>query len=100
MKYSFKIGSVWGIPELHITFILLLIIVAFFSAYYFLLIVCLFFFVTIHELSHSIVAKHYNIKVRKIVLYPIGGVSEIEEIPENLELSGGWLQRVLWLVLE
>jgi Zn-dependent protease/CBS domain-containing protein len=84
MKYSFKIGSVWGIPvELHITFILLLIIVAFFSAYYFLLIVCLFFFVTIHELSHSVVAKHYNIKVRKIVLYPIGGVSEIEEIPEK-----------------
>ena len=84
MKYSFKIGSVWGIPvELHITFILLLIIVAFFSAYYFLLIACLFFFVTIHELSHSVVAKHYNIKVRKIVLYPIGGVSEIEEIPEK-----------------
>ncbi|MEM3623391.1 MAG: site-2 protease family protein [Candidatus Bathyarchaeia archaeon] len=84
MKYSFKIGSVWGIPvELHITFILLLIIVAFFSAYYFLLIVCLFFFVTIHELSHSVVAKHYHIKVRKIVLYPIGGVSEIEEIPEK-----------------
>jgi len=84
VKYSFKIGSVWGIPvELHITFILLLIIVAFFSAYYFLLIVCLFFFVTTHELSHSVVAKHYNIKVRKIVLYPIGGVSEIEEIPEK-----------------
>jgi Zn-dependent protease/CBS domain-containing protein len=84
MKYSFKIGSVWGIPvELHITFILLLIIVAFFSAYYFLLIVCLFFFVTTHELSHSVVARHYNIKVRKIVLYPIGGVSEIEEIPEK-----------------
>jgi Zn-dependent protease/CBS domain-containing protein len=84
MKYSFKIGSVWGIPvELHITFILLLIIVAFFSAYYFLLIVCLFFFVTTHEISHSVVARHYNIKVRKIVLYPIGGVSEIEEIPEK-----------------
>jgi Zn-dependent protease len=43
----------------------------------------LFVFVTFHELSHSVVAKRYNIKVRKIVLYPIGGVSEIEEIPEK-----------------
>jgi len=84
MKYSFKIGSAWGVPiELHIIFILLLIFMAFFSPYYFILITCLFFFVTLHELSHSIVAKHYNIKVRKIVLYPIGGVSEIEEIPEK-----------------
>ena len=101
MKYSFKIGSVWGIPvELHITFILLLIIVAFFSAYYFLLIVCLFFFVTIHELSHSVVAKHYHIKVRKIVLYPIGGVSEIEEIPEKPGIEWRMAAAVLWLVLE
>jgi len=84
MKYSFKIGSVWGIPiELHITFLLLLGVVAFSSIYYFVLIVALFFFVTIHELSHSVVAKHYGIKVRKILLYPIGGVSAIEEIPEK-----------------
>jgi Zn-dependent protease/CBS domain-containing protein len=62
---------------------LLLVIIAFFSTYYFILIACLFFFVVIHELSHSVVARHYNIKVRKIVLYPIGGVSEIEEISEK-----------------
>lgn len=87
MKYSVKIGSVWGIPiELHVTFILLMAFVFIFTypdLYYFTLILFLFAFVVIHELSHSLVARRYSIKVRKIVLYPIGGVSEIEEIPDN-----------------
>jgi Zn-dependent protease/CBS domain-containing protein len=85
MKYSVKIGSAWGIPiELHITFILLMAVVFIFSTlYFFALIMLLFVFVVVHELSHSVVARHYNIKVRKIVLYPIGGVSEIDEIPDN-----------------
>jgi Zn-dependent protease/CBS domain-containing protein len=87
MKYSVKIGSVWGIPiELHITFILLMLAVFALSypqLYLFILILFLFVFVVVHELAHSVVARHYNIKVRKIVLYPIGGVSEIEEIPEK-----------------
>lgn len=51
--------------------------------YPFVLILFLFVFVVFHELAHSVVARHYRIRVRKIVLYPIGGVSEIEEIPEN-----------------
>jgi len=89
MKLSFKIGSAWGIPiELHLTFILLILAVLglavyYNQIYYFILIVFLFVFVLFHELAHSVVARRYNITVRKIVLYPIGGVSEIEEIPEN-----------------
>ncbi len=89
MKLSFKIGSAWGIPiELHLTFILLILTVLGLAIYYsqiysFILIIFLFVFVLFHELAHSIVARRANIKVRKIVLYPIGGVSEIEEIPEN-----------------
>jgi Zn-dependent protease/CBS domain-containing protein len=91
MKYSFKIASAWGIPiELHITFILLIaavFILSYPDLYLPILMIFLFFFVVIHELAHSVVARHYNIKVRKIVLYPIGGVSEIEEIPENPKIE-------------
>jgi Zn-dependent protease/CBS domain-containing protein len=91
MKLSFKIGSVWGIPiELHLTFILLMIavFVLFYpQVYSFLLIVFLFVFVVFHEMAHSILARRNGIKVRKIVLYPIGGVSEIEEIPETPSLE-------------
>jgi Zn-dependent protease len=87
MKYSFRIASVWGIPiELHITFILLMgavAVLSYPSYYLFALILFLFVFVVIHEMAHTFVAKHYHIRVRKIVLYPIGGVSEIEEIPET-----------------
>jgi Zn-dependent protease/predicted transcriptional regulator len=87
MKYSFKIASIWGIPiELHITFILLMgavAVLSYPSYYLFALILFLFVFVVVHELAHTFVARHYNIRVRKIVLYPIGGVSEIEEVPEN-----------------
>jgi Zn-dependent protease/CBS domain-containing protein len=89
MKLSFKIGSIWSIPiELHLTFILLILAVLGLAIYYqqiysFILILFLFVFVLFHELAHSVVARRYEIKVRKIVLYPIGGVSEIEEVPEN-----------------
>jgi len=93
MKLSFKIGSAWGIPiELHLTFILLILGVLGLAVYYnqiyaFILIVFLFVFVLFHELAHSVVARRYNIVVRKIVLYPIGGVSEIEEIPETPKIE-------------
>jgi Zn-dependent protease/CBS domain-containing protein len=89
MKYSFKIGSAWGIPiELHLTFILLIPAVFIIAIptrqfYTFTIVLFLFAFVVFHELAHSIIARHYGIKVRKIILYPIGGVSEIEEIPDN-----------------
>lgn len=87
MKYSIKIASAWGIPiELHITFILLMVavfVLTYPQLYLFILTLFLFVFVVFHELAHSVVARHYKINVRKIVLYPIGGVSEIEEIPET-----------------
>jgi Zn-dependent protease/CBS domain-containing protein len=49
--------------------------------------VILFFSVIVHELAHSIVAKNNGLKIGKITMYLLGGVSEMEEEPPNGNLE-------------
>lgn len=84
MRWSFRLLRVFGIDiRIHVSFFLILIWGAMMwsaagsagMAFGVLEVVLLFVCVVLHELGHSIVAKHYGIPVREIVLLPIGGVS-------------------------
>ncbi len=39
--------------------------------------------VVLHELGHSFTAMHFGIRVRRILLMPIGGMAEFESIPRE-----------------
>ncbi len=49
--------------------------------------ILLFVSIVIHELAHSIVAKNNGLKIAKITLYLLGGVSEMSEEPPTASLE-------------
>ncbi len=96
-----KIGKIKGIViSLHISTLLIIGLVGFYAADFYatltqesnifnLIIVGLIngliilFSILIHELTHSLIAQKYGLKVSEIELYLFGGVSKIEQEPNN-----------------
>lgn len=93
MRNSLKLFAVRGIDiRLHVTFPLILLWAAFqFGAvggvasalFGVIAVLLLFVLVTLHELGHSFAAQYYGVPVKQIVLSPIGGVAQLQRIPDN-----------------
>lgn len=117
MSSSFKLFSVRGINiRMHITFPLILIWAAVQFGYLsnagingaifgVIVVTFLFAIVTLHELGHSFAALNYGVPVKDIVLLPIGGVAQLERIPENpwqefvIAIAGPAVNFVLAIIL-
>ncbi|MFO8235546.1 MAG: site-2 protease family protein [Bacteroidales bacterium] len=94
LKYALKLGRPFGIQvSVHWTFLLIIVWVIFLNAqqglpigeiiFSVFFVLAIFVCVVIHELSHSLTARNYGITTKSITLLPIGGVADLEKIPED-----------------
>ncbi len=94
MNWSFKIARLWGIDVyMHWTFLLLLswILVSNInqgqtfaqSLMGVAFILALFGCVVLHEYGHALTARRFGIVTKNITLLPIGGVANMEKMPEK-----------------
>jgi Zn-dependent protease/predicted transcriptional regulator len=90
-RWALQVGNVVGIPiRVHFTFLLLLVWFGSRSALAgqdivlaVLFLVAVFGCVLLHELGHSLMALRFGVKTHDIVLYPIGGIARLENMPRG-----------------
>jgi len=93
-KWSWKLGRLAGIDTyVHASFLLLIGWAAWSSwsgagtlasvVYGVAFLLAVFGSVLLHELGHALMARRYGIATQRIVLYPIGGVAQLERMPRR-----------------
>jgi len=93
MSGTVSLGRFFGVPiRLHFTFLALLVFLVWIGiggkqsgAATAIYIAALFASVLLHEIGHTLVARHYGIKTIEIVMFPIGGISRPERLPKGRE---------------
>ena len=93
MGGSIKLGNVFGIPvRLHWTFLLVpylyILLVPTSPLLAVLNVLALFGTVFLHELGHSLVARHFGIRVVDITFWPLGGMARMTDVPESSRIEG------------
>jgi len=93
MRWSITLGTFWGTAvRIHITFLLLLAWIGFVGYQRagvetardsVLFILLIFTCVVLHEFGHILAARRYGIVASEITLLPIGGVANIDKMPEK-----------------
>lgn len=94
MKWSWRIGRIAGIDiNVHATFLLLLAWYALVAwresgsgagaGLAVLFILAVFASVVAHEYGHALTARRYGVQTRGITLLPIGGVAQLERMPDS-----------------
>lgn len=93
MRWSINLGSIAGTSvRIHLTFVLFLLWIGVSqyrlegaaAAWDMLAFISLLFFcVVLHEFGHILMARRFGIKTSDVTLFPIGGIANMERIPEK-----------------
>lgn len=94
MQWSWKLGRLAGIPiQVHWTFLILIgwVILTYASqgastaevAQGLTLVLVMFGCIVLHELGHAVTARRFGVNTKNITLLPIGGVAQLERMPEE-----------------